>query len=401
VADKDPDCIRTYSVLKVLNPKLDAKLQDYRIRLAAVKSGYPVLTDWHPVIPEGWGEFPPAPFERSVVYRGNAESWAYSHHQTITRFRDRYAVSWSNGFLHEDYVGQEVHCASSEDGAHWSDPSAVVHTPPETKLVRNNAGLYADDDYLYCYVGVAKDFGRDVAAPGMSVLKEQHIRLDVYRTSDLVNWEHFEDICGNIYLFEAPRRTRGGRLMCCGFDITDNHGMVLIWDDPTKPWDKPRVVDLRESPDGVLPEQGTWYQADDGRIWMYQRDSTVSCRLALTHSDDEGDTWSPLLRTDFPNSYSRAFAGRLADGRCYIIGNNYDFLLDRESLLIALSDNGTVFDRQYLLVEGHTTRRVNGRHKENGYHYPNAFPDGDKLLVTYSVNKEDIEVGILDTSKID
>jgi hypothetical protein len=371
------------------------------MRLAAIKSGYPVLTDWHPVIPEGWGQFPQAPFERSVIYRGDPESWAYSHHQTITKFRDRYVASWSNGFLHEDYVGQEVHCASSTDGANWSEPSVVAHTPSETKLVRNNAGLYADDDCLYCYVGVAKDFGRDVAPPGMSVLKEQHIRLDVYKTSDLANWEHFENICGNVYLFEAPRRTEGGRLMCCGYDLADNHGMILIWDDPEKPWSKPRVVHLEKSPDGVLPEQGTWYQADDGRIWMYQRDSTISCRLALTWSDDEGDTWSPLIRTDFPNSYSRAFAGHLPDGRCYIIGNNYDFLLDRESLLIALSDDGTVFDRQYLLVNGHTTRRVNGRHKEDGYHYPNAYADGDKLLITYSVNKEDIEIGILDTTKID
>ncbi len=54
-----------------------------------------------------------------------------------------------------------------------------------------------------------------------------------------------------------------------------------------------------------------------------------------------------------------------------------------------------------MLVEGNTTRRVNGRHKEDGYHYPNCYPDGNKLVVTYSVNKEDIEVGILDTTEID
>ena len=105
------------------------------------------------------------------------------------------------------------------------------------------------------------------------------------------------------------------------------------------------------------------------------RYSAASCRLGLACSDDEGRTWSELVRTDFPNTNSRAFAGRLSDGR--------------------------LFDRQYTLIGGNTTRRINGRHKEDGYQYPSCCIDGDKLLVIYSVNKEDIEVGTVDMSKVD
>ena len=83
------------------------------------------------------------------------------------------------------------------------------------------------------------------------------------------------------------------------------------------------------------------------------------------------------------------------------MGNNFDIMLDRLHLMIALSDDGRLFDRQYMLVEGETTRRVNGRHKEDGYHYPNCFADGDKLLVIYSINKEDSEVGIVETKELD
>jgi hypothetical protein len=393
--------ITTNHVINVLDPKLAALLGDYRTRLGARTAGFTVLTDWHPVIPEGWAQFPQAPVRRAVIYRGNADTWAYSHHQAITKFGDRYVASWSNGFSHEDYVGQEVHCAWSTDGIKWSDPQVVAHTTVESRLVRNNAGLYARDGRLYCYVCVAKDYGRDVSAPGMSVLKKQHIRLDTYETEDLENWTLHENTCPNVYLFEGPRETQGGKLMCCGFDLRDHHGMVLIWDDPSQAAEPPRVVDLSPSPEGVLPEQGTWYQTDDGRIWMYQRDSTVSCRLALTWSEDEGETWSDLLRTDFQNTYSRAFAGRLSDGRFYIIGNNYDLFLDRRHLLLALSDDGRVFDRQYTLVEGDTTRRINGRHKEDGFHYPNCYTDGDTLFVIYSVNKEDIEVLSVDMTQVD
>ena len=188
--------------------------------------------------------------------------------------------------------------------------------------------------------------------------------------------------------------------MCCGFSTRETDGMILIWDDPSDPAAAPRVVSMPTSPDGPRPEQGTWYQTDDRRIWMYNRDRTMSGRLALSWSDDDCETWSKLLRTDFPNTYSRAYAGRLSDGRFYIAGNNYRRFLDRNHLLIALSDDGYTFDRQYSLVEGNTTRRVNGLHKEDGYHYPNCYVDGDKLLVTYSVNKEDIEVGIVDMSQV-
>jgi len=392
VAHRNAVPIRKYSVVNVVAPELAARMEDYRSRLAAINSGYPVLTDWHPVIPQGWGEFPRLPVRRATVYRGCEETGAYNHHQGIAKLGDRYVVAWSNGFRHEDYVGQRVCCAWSADGTDWSAPQVIAHTPVESKLVRNNAGLYSTGGRLYCYVGVAKDFGRDVSPPGMTVLLEQQVRLDVYETTDLENWTHHEGVCDNVYLFEGPRKTGGGKLLCCGFELSGHHGEALIWDDPARPSAHPRVVDIPPSAEGVLPEQGTWYQTDDGRIWMYMRDSSISCRLALTWSEDEGETWSDLLRTNFPNTYSRAFAGRFSDGRYYIVGNNFDRLLDRRALLIALSDDGRVFDRQYTLVQGDTTRRINGRHKEDGYHYPNCCVDGDRLLVVYSVNKEDIEV---------
>jgi len=390
--------IRTHRVVNVIHPRLSARLGEFRDRLAAMAAGYPVVTDWHPTLPQGWGEFPQVPLTRAAVYRGIAGKWAYSHHQAIARFGGKYVASWSNGFLHEDHVGQQVHYAWSADGVDWSPAQVVAPTPVRSGLVKNNAGLYASKDHLFCYVGVAADFGREVAPPGMFSFSKPQIHLDVYETTDLEHWTQHERICDHVYLFEGPRLTRGGKLLCCGSDLRDHRAVVLIWDDPSRAADKPRTLRLPESPEGVLPEQGTWYQTDDGRIWMYLRDGSISCRLALTWSEDEAESWSELLRTDFPNTYSRAFAGRLHDGRYYIIGNNYDIFLDRRHLLIALSDDGRSFDRMYTLLEGPTTRRVPGRHKEDGYHYPNSIVDGDKLLVIYSVNKEDIEVGVVDTT---
>jgi len=50
---------------------------------------------------------------------------------------------------------------------------------------------------------------------------------------------------------------------------------------------------------------------------------------------------------------------------------------------------------------GNTTRRINGRHKEDGWHYANCLVDGDLLMVAHSVNKEDIAVALVDMSKVE
>ena len=175
-----------------------------------------------------------------------------------------------------------------------------------------------------------------------------------------------------------------------------NQGLLMLWDNATDPTKEPRLVQVPLA-DSLEPLQATWYQTDDGRIWMFYRDGAFSCRLALSFSDDGGETWSQPVLTDFPNTCSRPFAGRLADGRYYIAGNNYDRLLDRRSMLLALSDDGTQFDRMFTVVSGSPTRRIEGKHKEDGYHYPNCLADGDKLFVAYSYNKEDIEVALVDT----
>lgn len=355
------------------------------------------IVEWHGVLPEGWACFPALSARRSRVYSGRADTYAYSHHQAICKFGDRYVAAWSNGFAHEDAPGQEPHYAWSTNADTWTTDRTLVHTDPESPVVRNLAGLYADDQYLYALVGQAKS--RGPAKPGMMSILTSSMQLDLYRTRDLENWEEFPGIAEDIYLFEGPRRTAEGKLLCCG--IHQSHwgeATVLIWDDPSDLTKRPRSLIVSGEEEGIVPEQGTWYQTDSGRILMWHRDGGHFTRLALNWSDDGGETWSPMVSTNFPNTYSRARVGRLSDGRFYIIGNNFDQYLNRLYMHIALSDDGECFDRMFTLLEGPTTRRVPGRHKENGYHYPNSLVDGDKLLVIYSVNKEDIEVATVDAT---
>ena len=73
-------------------------------------------------------------------------------------------------------------------------------------------------------------------------------------------------------------------------------------------------------------------------------------------------------------------------------------LYDKEPTLVAATKLGA--DQLYIVVDDPTSQRLAGLLKEDGYQYPCCLVDGDKLLIGYSVNKEDIECGIIDTTRI-
>ena len=146
--------------------------------------------------------------------------------------------------------------------------------------------------------------------------------------------------------------------------------------------------------------QGSWYQLPSGRIMMLWRENAASERLAFTASDDGGYTWMKPMLTDIPDSMSRVHAGRLSDGRYYLVGNTWPKLLDRTHLMLSISGDGQVFSKIYTLVDDPTTQRAVGLLKADGYQYPCCLAEKDRLIVGYSVNKEDIEVGIVDTTRI-
>ena len=390
--------IKEQKIVSIVGSELQKRLENFRHKLGVMKAGYPQIVNWNGTNIGEWDIFPNVPVVTSKIYRGN-EDYAYSHHHTICKFKDRYVVSWSNGFRHEDHFGQEVHYSWSADGITWEPYKVLARTEYNENdtigIVRNNAGVIAFGDKLYAYVGVCKSTGN--TGMGTYHMNSKTMWLDVYETEDLVKWKHHERIADDIYLFEAPRPTIEGNLLCCGNDINDKQqGLVLLWEKGMKPDEKPLMVKMPKSTDGILPQQGTWYQGKDGKIWMHVRDGSISMRLALSFSEDGGRTWTEALRTDFPNTFSRAYAGRLSDGRYYIVGNNYDHYLDRTHLMVAISEDGEIFNRMHTLLNTPTRRRIDGYHKEDGFHYPNCMVDDGKLFVVCSENKEDIVVAIVD-----
>ena len=387
-----PD-VQTARMISLLTDEVNEQVRRMRMREALWEYGCLLGYDDHG--PWGrWEDRPRVAIERSRIYTGTPETGSYNHHAQLSKFKGKYYLAFSNGFADEAEPGQRTMIASSEDGFNWSQAECIIPGDADGGMWRATRGLYSDAKRLVAWSDTSWDKVRSTQ-PGMSATgAATKRRLDAFVSTDGESWEPHEGLASDVCFFEAPRLTQDGTLLIGG--AAAGKAVALRW-DADDPASTPEILPLgRSESGGTFPYgEATWYQTDDGRIWMYWRDEAASLRLYLSLSDDDGETWTPPMITDFPDSMSRVYAGRLSDGRFYLIGNAYPKLLDRMHLMIAISEDGAKFSKLYTLLDDPTAQRVRGTLKLHGYQYPCGLADGDKLLIGYSINKEDIECGVV------
>ncbi len=339
---------------------------------------------------------------RAVVYYGNEFHGSYNHHNQITMFKGKLYYAWSNGFRNEEDAGQKVLMAESEDGRAWSEPWVVLDVPEGSQWAHNCVALHTTPDALYCVI-MSEETEHDETVTGMRRIRPETAYIDVYRSGDAHNWEKAFTFGTRIkWLFEAPRLTQEGRLMCvCN---TKSEGpAVLLWPG-NDICETPEFIFVPE-PDGAWFPYGesTWYQTDGadgkpGRIFIFWRDEGASCRVYVNWSDDNAHTFSVPVLSDIPDSMSRLYAGRLSDGRFFLVNNTSQNLLDRGSLTLLLSDDGYAFTKVYMVNDSPSIMRRKGLLKCSGHQYPCCRVEEGKLYIGYDHNKEDIVCEVIETA---
>jgi hypothetical protein len=341
---------------------------------------------------------PHAPFERARLHTGTRESGSYNHHSQVAAFRGRYYFAWSNGRVDEEAPGQRILISSSADARHWSAPSVVVGSWSEPTMAHNCVALVPSADVLYC-VSMHEDATVDATATGMRRIDPESHQVEAFASVDAVTWEPAFRYTDELkWLFERPRPLADGGMMCVG--CLKSGPCILRWPDE-RICQHPEIISIPEPDGAVFPYgEGSWYQTDDGTVVVFWRDEGGSCRIWVNTSTDGGVTFSAPTLSDIPDSMSRNSAGRLADGRFFLCNNAFPTLLNRMHLILLLSDGGYEFNQVYVLCNEPTSQRVVGLLKADGHQYPSCWPDGDRLLVGHSVNKEDICCGIVDLSRL-
>ena len=384
--------VRRTEWVSVLTPELAAEFKRMRLRYALWEAGC-VAFDADQG-PRSRKDLPGRlPVERCRVRTGMGEAGTYHHQAQIATFKGRYYYAFTSSPRDEFGAGQRTMIARSDDARAWSDAVCVAPADVEAGMFRETAGLYADGEQMVLYVMTKhRTGGKETYEPKMLRYIDPGVRIDAWVTTDAQNWTERPGLVASddAWMFEAPRLTRDGTLLVAG--SIDGFPVAYRWrpEDPACP---PEIVRMpKPDPEASLFDgEGSWYQLDDGKIIMFWRDGGCSGRLYVTTSDDDGASWTQPLVTDFPDSVSRVYAGRLPDGRFFIVGNAFAKLFDRHHLMLTLSDDGLKFSRTFIVVDDPTAQRAFGLLKCNGFQYPFALVEDDRLLIGYSANKEDME----------
>jgi hypothetical protein len=330
--------------------------------------------------------------EHQVLYRATEDSYKFCHEQNIAVYNDKLYVMWSNGITHESHNGQRILYSHSKDGVQWSKPAVLAedHDGPGP-LACISAGFHAHGDTLVAYYTAIVE-----NRPGI----DDKNALFYLTSKDGRTWSRPQKLAQSSFL-EGPRRLPNGRLLMNGqwasqqprLRYTDSADGIAGWKDG-------KIAEVKDI--FSFPEP-SWFIRADGTIVMIFRTKSGDPWIYASVSKDNGESWTKPVKTNFPDATARAFAGNLPDGTAFIISNpsrvpskTHPSIGRRNPLTIALSNDGVLFDRAFVIRSEETSMRFKGINKLDGWQYPSAVVWKDHLYVAYSINKEDEGVTRID-----
>jgi hypothetical protein len=329
------------------------------------------------------------PATHKVLYDASKESYRFCHHPNLVLYKGVLYAMWSNGIAGEDENGQRVLWTSSKDGETWSKPEVLVADPDgDGPLNAVAAGFHVNGDTLVAYYSAVMD--KKSIYPGNS--------LYAITTRDLKKWSKPHKIVEGFFI-ENPRRLPSGRILMNGqFNTPSTRLMYTDSPDGITGWKDAAVPALPDF-DPRYPEPN-WYLRQDKSIVMLFRAVNSVPWLYSSVSRDNGESYTVPQRTNLPSATARMAVGNLPDGRAFCIWNPSQ-KFGRIPLVLALSRDGKVFDRAWVLRGEPTKQRFEGERKGNGWQYPNALIWKDSLWVIYSVNKEDVVISRIRLNDVD
>lgn len=161
-----------------------------------------------------------------------------------------------------------------------------------------------------------------------------------------------------------------GRWLFPLYTDTFSASIVAISDDEGESWkfSSPMV--------GYGNIQACLVRRDDGTIVAYMRNNGPGESVCVSTSEDEGETWSPVERSEIPNPGAGIDAIRLESGRWAMAYN--DTVKGRHSLAVSLSDDeGETWS--------HTRHIAVDSEQEQSFHYPTILQARDgSIHVSYT-----------------
>ena len=359
--------------------------------------------------------------ETTQLFEATPETGTFSHHGHLAYHRGVLFAAWDSHARDENSSGQHgIFRYSTDEGETWSVAKALF--PPLANKVpwsetnqsnpfQTSQGFAEVDGQLYAVTCVDK------------ALQDKVYRFNEVsriRVGFLAREVRTDGTLGTVFWLsaQAPEPEPGYAPIPAGdpmlvkkisayFEEPANLRQLLF-----KPRQHPDSDDehrMTEPTQAWRLDDGTWVRLyrNQGTIHGKSRSEIEDSRPRRHYaafSFDDGKTWTVPTQTNFPDTGSRANAGRLPDGQYYVINNPLPMSArqgGRAMLAISLSRDGLEFDRMAVIRFIAPTARYAGKAKGGGgYQYPHSVVVGDRLWAIYSVNKEDMEVARIPLSQL-
>ena len=323
--------------------------------------------------------------ETFTIFRPSAGSDHFSHGAVLTSFKGRLYCMWQSSAEDEDTPDTwTAYSYSSDGGKTWAEPMVLCPSPGGDAYA-TSGGWHASAEKLIAYINVftsrnseghvlylSSDDGEHWSA-ARDLLMADGSRMDAIIEQDI-------HVLPTGRLLTAAHRTPG--MSVCPV-YTDDPAGVSGWQYASF-----NCTQLKKSSRELEP---SLYLKRDGSIVMMFRDQSSSYRKLAAVSRDGGKSWTDAVLTDVPDSRSKQSAGNLPDGTAFFVSNPVS-CRNRYPLVLTLSDDGTCFDRAFLLRAGDEIPPARyGVKRRPSYSYPKSLVSGGYLYVAYAVNKQDVE----------
>ena len=264
-----------------------------------------------------------------------------------------------------DRPGTRNSFATSNDGLQWSAPADLTGPPRIEGYGWIARGLWKRNGEL---LALASHFN----APGYAGLG---LSLEAFRWNG-TEWVAHGTVLNDSMNNFPPKRLPSGEWM---MTRRDHQRQVSVMIGRTEAFNDWRINSLAAYDGNGRPEEPYWYVLPDGKtIVGLIRDNGGSKFLLRTFSRDNGRTWSPIHRTNFPDATSKFFVHRTSRGYYVMVSNSNP--RRRDPLTLAISQDGLVFNKLFWLM--------GGRHVD----YPHIIEHDGHLLIAFSGAKQTMEV---------
>jgi hypothetical protein len=360
------------------------------------------------------------------VYHATKESGAYNHGAMIDWHDGNLLLTWKNSPIDEDSPGQRILFSQSFDGANWTKTDGKNVMFPSVSSKTNPAALFAGPTAIingkryataspkqmclfpdpYPSTQLLRRVGSGVPAKlgppfwGADTIPtgfEEASKREGIVTSAAMDQETQQDVATLTNWSRLPCDTAHGTTKCeaCINGCDSNQNSSMLWRPASGLGAGEVLGGGAEYTHYTVPNSTT-------EVILHR---TKKHHMAFTFRPHPLDTWSALMDTDIPDVDANLNAGRLPDGRIYLVSNACPKNADgRDPLTVSTSTNGWDFNRSVGVMSckqlGGTEKcgpRIAGKAKDKGPSYPQGVAvtspaSVSGLYVVATNNKEDVWV---------